>query len=88
MKRIEELKYLKDVPRLAKETTDWPELVKCIDRAKVTGLRHRCAQQPMDSALRPPTATSAPGLGSPLPHLRRDSARHCHICAGTGARLS
>jgi hypothetical protein len=36
MKRIEELKYLKDVPRLAKETTDWPELVKCIDRAKVS----------------------------------------------------
>jgi hypothetical protein len=35
MKRIEELKYLKDVPRLAKETTDWPELLKCIERAKV-----------------------------------------------------
>ena len=29
-------------------------------------------------------ATSAPGLGSPLPHLRRDWARPCHICAGTG----
>jgi hypothetical protein len=28
--------------------------------------------------------TSAPGLGSPLPHLRRDWARPSHICAGTG----
>jgi hypothetical protein len=29
-------------------------------------------------------ATSAPGLGSPLPHLRRDWAHACHIYAGTG----
>ena len=29
-------------------------------------------------------ATSAQGLGSPLPHLRRDWARRCHICAGLG----
>ena len=29
-------------------------------------------------------ATSAPGLGSPLPHLRRDCAHRGHICAGTG----
>jgi hypothetical protein len=29
-------------------------------------------------------ATSAPGLGSTLPHLRRDWARRCHICTGTG----
>jgi hypothetical protein len=29
-------------------------------------------------------AISAPGLGSPLPHLCRDSAHSCHICAGTG----
>jgi hypothetical protein len=28
--------------------------------------------------------TSALGLGSPLPHLRRDWAHPCHICAGTG----
>jgi hypothetical protein len=28
-------------------------------------------------------ATSAPGLGSPLPHLHRDSAHRCHICTGT-----
>ncbi len=26
--------------------------------------------------------TSAPGLGSPLPHLHRDWAHACHICAG------
>jgi hypothetical protein len=29
-------------------------------------------------------ATSAPGLGSSLPHLRRDWAHSCHICTGTG----
>ena len=29
-------------------------------------------------------ATSAPGLGSPLPHLHRNWARPCHICTGTG----
>ncbi len=29
-------------------------------------------------------ATSAPGLGSPLPHLHRDWADPCHICTGTG----
>jgi hypothetical protein len=34
------------------------------------------------SGLAPPT--SAPGLGSPLPHLHRDWAHPCHICAGTG----
>jgi hypothetical protein len=28
-------------------------------------------------------ATSASGLGSPLPHLHRDSARRCHICTAT-----
>jgi hypothetical protein len=28
-------------------------------------------------------ATSAPGLGSPLPHLHRDWARPSHICTGT-----
>jgi hypothetical protein len=32
--------------------------------------------------LTPPT--SSPGLGSPLPHLRRDWAHPDHICAGTG----
>ncbi len=28
-------------------------------------------------------ATSAPGLGPPLPHLHRDCAHPCHICTGT-----
>ena len=28
----------------------------------------------------PAAATSAPGLGSPVPHLHRDWARPCHIC--------
>jgi hypothetical protein len=32
----------------------------------------------------PPLPTSAPGPGSPPPHLHRDRARRCHICAGTG----
>jgi hypothetical protein len=35
-------------------------------------------------ALTPGLPASAPGLGSPLPHLHRDWARPCHICAGTG----
>jgi hypothetical protein len=34
------------------------------------------------TGLTPPT--SAPGLGSPRPHLRRDWAHPAHICAGTG----
>ena len=34
----------------------------------------------------PTPATSAPGLGSPLPHLHRDWALPCHIC--TEARLN
>ena len=33
------------------------------------------------TGLTPPT--SAPGLGSPLPHLRRDWAHPCNICTGT-----
>jgi hypothetical protein len=32
----------------------------------------------------PTPATSAPGLGPPLPHLHRDWACPHHICAGTG----
>jgi hypothetical protein len=32
----------------------------------------------------PLAATSALGLGSPLPHLHWDWARRCHICIGTG----
>ena len=29
-------------------------------------------------------STSAPGLGSPHPHLHRDWAHPSHICSGTG----
>ena len=32
-------------------------------------------------------AISAPDLGSPLPHMRRNRARACHICTGTCAPL-
>ena len=42
-----------------------------------------CRREPS----RPPApATSAPGLGSPVPHLHRDWAHPCHICVGTGRR--
>ncbi len=35
-------------------------------------------------SLPPTSTTSAPGPGSPLPHLRRDQAHPSHICAGAG----
>ncbi len=41
-----------------------------------------CSAAHVDRTPLPPTP--APGLGSPLPHLRRDWAHPCHICAGTG----
>ena len=40
----------------------------------------RDALQRFEPLRRGNIATSAPGLGSPLPHLHRD----CHICTGTG----
>ena len=40
-----------------------------------TGLTRIC------TGARPTSPTSAPGLGSPLPHLHQDWA---HICSGTG----
>jgi hypothetical protein len=48
---------------------------------------HPTAQSHLQLAARYAPATSAAGLGSPLPHLRRDWARPCHICAGTGPTL-
>ena len=36
------------------------------------------------SAVRCAPNESAPGLGSPLPHLHRDWARPSHICTGSG----
>ena len=48
-------------------------------------------EYPCEYPARPPNppsvsaaATSAPGLSSPLPHLRRDWARAAHVCRGTG----
>jgi hypothetical protein len=41
---------------------------------------HICA----GAELTPAHICTGTGLGSPLPHLRRDWARRCHICAGTG----
>ena len=34
------------------------------------------------------TTTSAPGLGSPLPHPHQDWAHRCHICTGTGLAVA
>jgi hypothetical protein len=42
----------------------------------------QCAHIGAGTGLTPPT--SAPGLGSPRPHLRRDWAHPAHICARTG----
>ena len=41
-----------------------------------------CRQGDTGPRRNPPT--SAPGLGSPLPHLHRDWAHPSHICTGTG----
>ena len=55
----------------------------------------RCAPSPKECARNVPCpchictetglapATSAPGVGPPLPHLHRDWAHPCHICTGT-----
>ena len=52
-------------------------VVPCGNRVR-RAVSHICA----GTGLTPPT--SAPGLGSPLPHLRQDWAHPSHICAGTG----
>ena len=44
---------------------------------------HAMANGPKDNT-RGLTPHDAQKVGSPLPHLRRDWARPCHICAGTG----
>jgi hypothetical protein len=60
---------------------DTPRVVQALSR-RLQGpggaTRHICT----GTGLTP--ATSAPGLGSPLPHLHRDWARPCHICTRTG----
>ena len=48
--------------------------------ARCCAHRHISAQR---NAIVPQSASSAPGLGSPLPHLHRDWAHPCHICTGT-----
>ena len=51
-----------------------PELQRALQSTGTTA--HICA----GTGLTP--ATSALGLGSPLPHLQRDWAHPCHICNG------
>ena len=55
---------------------------RCQRAARAPVLRGRLVPFRFETGLAPPT--SAPGLGAPLPHLRRDWAHPCHICAGTG----
>ena len=57
-----------------------------IQVSRVTGslLRDWAHPTPICFLIGLAAATSASGLGSPLPHLRRDCAQPCHIHAGTG----
>ncbi len=43
-----------------------------------------CTWQCAFAGTGPTPATSAPGLGSPLPRLHLDWAHPCHICTGNG----
>ena len=62
-------------------------------RARCHRAGHADVRVPRSTRTKPPrpsgsdaalaTATSAPGLGSPLPHLHRNWAHPCHICTGT-----
>jgi hypothetical protein len=47
-----------------------------------------CAAATSAPGLGSPLPTSAPGLGSPRPHLRRVWAHPAHICAGTALAAS
>jgi hypothetical protein len=64
---------------------DWPQ-VGLHRRARIRPVRRLAGARPAHicagTGLTPPT--SAPGPGSPRPHLRRDWAHPCPICAGTG----
>jgi hypothetical protein len=57
-------------------------MASCENRDKLLAIDRLVAVSPNASA------TSAPGLGSPLPHLLRDWARPGHICAGTGLAIA
>ena len=66
-----------------------PTIDSAVPSARACGIRARLCRLASHSAhictgigLGPDA--SAPVLGSPLPHLRRDWALPCHICAGTG----
>jgi hypothetical protein len=47
------------------------------------GARDRARRRHIRAGTGLAAATSVPGPGSPLPHLRRECARRCHICTGT-----
>ena len=49
-----------------------------------SGLRTTGTASRAGAQRRCPRTASAPGPGSPLPHLHRNWARPCHICTGTG----
>ena len=50
----------------------------------IWGSERRCSPSHCCGLNALPPSTSAPGLGSPLPHLHCDWAHPCHVCAGTG----
>jgi hypothetical protein len=52
--------------------------------AAVLRTPHAVRAIPTAVGLAPPT--SAPGLGSPLPHLPQEWVRHCHTCTGDWGR--
>jgi hypothetical protein len=50
--------------------------------------RHQAIESSACTRIGLTPATSAPGLGSPLPHLCRDWAHPCHICTGSARARS
>jgi hypothetical protein len=59
-----------------------PPCVHCSAACPAQTYTNASASWPGRGRLAP--ATSAPGLGSPVPHLHRVRAHPCHICTGTG----
>ena len=95
-----EAAHAKSIPkrRMASQPT-WPasskysfgrsrvDTVMVVPSVRRTCVPYLWAVECAHSALswdRPTPAKSAPGLGSSLPHLRRDWPHPCRICAGTG----
>ncbi len=56
----------------------WPSPAPAHSNQRSRARSCRCIDRPCSCT------TSAPGLGSFLPHLHRIWARPCHICTGTG----